>query len=34
MEAVRTVVNAGVLAPIFDLPWQSKICKLRLLFRL
>ena len=23
MEAVRTILNADVLAPVIDLPWQS-----------
>ena len=25
MEAVRTIVNADVLAPIIDLPWRSNM---------
>ena len=24
MEAVRTVINAGLIAPIINLPWKSK----------
>ena len=24
MEAVRKIVNAGILAPIIDLPWKAK----------
>jgi len=27
MEAVRTIVNADVLAPFIDLPWQSNNMK-------
>ena len=31
MEAVRTIVNADVLAPIFDLPWQSNNVKVEVI---
>ena len=30
MEAVRTIVNADVLAPIIDLPWQSNNMKVEI----
>ncbi|MCL2073891.1 MAG: hypothetical protein FWH18_08225 [Marinilabiliaceae bacterium] len=30
MEAIRTIVNADVLAPIINLPWQSNYKKVEI----